>query len=172
LIYVESEKLPYSSHKASAGSYNYVTKIWDIGTLNGGQTVTLDLVLFPLVKGEDLMIKATLTPSDDVPANNTVALSIKNAISARSEAPRGFGIQNVYPNPPENVLTIALHSETNGALQLHIFDTFGRLIQKTTQNVAKGTETLSVSVENLPEGMYILQLSDTNNRMTVKKFIK
>lgn len=172
--YIESGKLPFVSAKTSIGNYNGHTKIWQIGTLNGGQSVTMDLVLYPLVKGEDLAMKVTVVPTDAMPQNNTATLTLKNAVSARNETntTAGFGIQNIYPNPAEDIVTIDLKNETEGELYLTIFDTFGRIAQKAVQRVSKNNPSIQVEIAELPEGMYILQLSDATHRTSFRKFVK
>jgi trimeric autotransporter adhesin len=171
--YIEAGKLPYTASKVGAGTtYNTVTRVWSVGTLAAGQSTTLDLVLFPMVKGEDLLLKATVTPTDDKPENNVVTNIISNAIAIRSEPQSGFGIEALYPNPVEDVLNLYLRSDTSGALQVSILNTVGLVVQKTVKNTPKGTDILNLDVTELPEGIYILKLSDEKNRTVVRKFVK
>jgi hypothetical protein len=174
LNYIESGKLPFVSAKTSIGNYNGYTKIWEIGTLNGGQSVTMDLVLYPLVKGEDLEMKVTVVPTDAIPQNNIATLILKNAVNTRNEPNTiaGFGIQNIYPNPAEDRINIDLKNETDGELYITIFDTFGRMVQKAVQHVSKNNPSIQVEIAELPEGMYILQLSDATHRTFIRKFVK
>jgi hypothetical protein len=125
-----------------------------------------------MVKGEDLLLKATVTPTDDKPENNVVTNIISNAIAIRSEPQSGFGIEALYPNPVEDVLNLYLRSDTSGALQVSILNTVGLVVQKTVKNTPKGTDILNLDVTELPEGIYILKLSDDKNRTVVRKFVK
>ena len=62
----------------------------------------------------------------------------------------------VYPNPATNFIML---KNSTGVKELRIFNLIGRQVANFT-NVAKGQ---SYPVADLPNGMYLVQLIDTNN---------
>jgi hypothetical protein len=75
----------------------------------------------------------------------------------------------LYPNPVGARLTLAYSGEqdVNGIM---ITDEFGRLLNSFNPNLKKN-ETLSISVENLPSGLYCVILK-TEGGSVISKFIK
>jgi hypothetical protein len=75
----------------------------------------------------------------------------------------------IYPNPVSARLTLAYSGEqdVNGIL---ITDEFGRLINSFNPYLKKN-ERLSISVENLPSGLYCVILK-TDGGSVISKFIK
>jgi concanavalin A-like lectin/glucanase superfamily protein/type IX secretion system substrate protein len=70
----------------------------------------------------------------------------------------------VYPNPSSNAFFI--NSDTNGIAVL--FDILGKTIQ--TQKVNSGTTTLNL--ESVPNGIYLLKVTNENNQSKTVKLIK
>lgn len=69
---------------------------------------------------------------------------------------------SVYPNPARSFLNI--ENDFNG---LYIFDMAGKLLYRSNDNSIK-----SVDVSNLSKGLYIIAITDKNNRKGVAKFLK
>ncbi|MFN7674813.1 T9SS type A sorting domain-containing protein [Flavobacterium sp.] len=71
---------------------------------------------------------------------------------------------SIYPNPSQNVVNIESKNNLN-IESVKIFDLFGKLIVEKTQN------TYQVSVENLSNGVYIIEVASGNTSFK-SKFIK
>ncbi|WP_313375717.1 CotH kinase family protein [Chishuiella sp.] len=69
----------------------------------------------------------------------------------------------VYPNPVSNILNIASASKTK--IEYKISSVLGQIVDQNTITNQK------IDVSNLPKGVYIIQLTQGNKRVT-KKFIK
>ncbi|HET8572330.1 MAG TPA: T9SS type A sorting domain-containing protein [Edaphocola sp.] len=68
----------------------------------------------------------------------------------------------VYPNPASNTVTVS--SESDKVFSVQILDLTGRLlIQQNSQQ-----EQLSIPIENLPNGLYLLKVSSGNEMLTKK----
>ena len=68
----------------------------------------------------------------------------------------------VYPNPANNTVTVS--SESDNAFSVQILDLTGRLLIQ--QNCRQGQ--LTIPVENLPNGLYLLKVLSGNEMLTKK----
>lgn len=73
---------------------------------------------------------------------------------------------SIYPNPFSDQITIEL-SDREQEVQFYIIDSQGKVMQENRLLQLRN----EISVENLPNGLYYLRLSDGNNSVT-KKIIK
>ncbi|WP_339630933.1 PQQ-dependent sugar dehydrogenase [Bizionia echini] len=74
----------------------------------------------------------------------------------------------IYPNPVADYLTIDALSSTTTLLDVVIYDARGKQI-KTISGINK--QQINISVAALTSGIYIMEISDTNNNSVTKKFI-
>jgi hypothetical protein len=74
---------------------------------------------------------------------------------------------NIYPNPAKDVLMIDLTAFKSNFNQVRIMNMQGQQVVTVNPN---GDQTFRVKVDNLPEGIYFLQLQ-TENGIYSKKFI-
>ncbi len=71
----------------------------------------------------------------------------------------------LFPNPARSVITV---TQLKAGDRLSIFNNQGALISR--KNVANAQET--ISVESLPQGVYVLQITDSKNQSKVIRFTK
>ncbi len=74
---------------------------------------------------------------------------------------------NIYPNPAQGQLNIALNQQVNDKLNLRVMDASGRVVFSSIYNPA---QKLSVDTKNLANGVYFLQVS-SNEIQVSKTFI-
>jgi len=79
-----------------------------------------------------------------------------------------MGFVNVFPNPAENALTVAL-SNGNTIKEIKIMNALGQFV--AVPAIAGLTDT-QVDVSGLAKGMYKLVLTDNNNTTLTRTFIK
>src|SRR5690606_40610637 len=79
------------------------------------------------------------------------------------------GAIHFWPNPAQDKLTI--ESPGRGSWELNIFNSMGSCVQKTALTILADGRA-EVSVKNLPNGLYLLQLIGSRGELTVQKFIK
>lgn len=78
-------------------------------------------------------------------------------------------IIHIYPNPVKDKLFIDMDDFVNGQeYKIEIIDSYGRL----HYNEILPNKKNSLSVLNLPNGMYILKTTDSNNHSSIYKFSK
>ncbi len=77
-----------------------------------------------------------------------------------------------YPNPASNELTLELiHDWQNTPLQIDLFNQTGQKIKSFEFSESSGTESLHLGVDELPGGLYMLQLTNGNNVVSQKIII-
>jgi len=92
--------------------------------------------------------------------------------------PKGISTENqltVFPNPFINSLKASYDYPEKGDYLFHLYDTNGRLLFAKSYHLLKGKQTVEVDIatQNLGDGIYILQVSDSRDRiLSTKKVYK
>ena len=78
---------------------------------------------------------------------------------------------NLFPNPANHVVNLAISSEEaiNGTVS--ILDVTGKVAYMNNLNVAAGQEQVSLPVDQLPSGVYLVRITSETTQQTMK-FIK
>lgn len=76
-----------------------------------------------------------------------------------------------YPNPAKNQLTIQYESTTAEDVQIQIIDVLGKVVIRETFHTQTGTNRMSLSVDQLKQGLYLCRLYD-NDKQIAGKFLK
>ena len=75
----------------------------------------------------------------------------------------------LYPNPFTNTIFIDLSSQTGATSKVEVFNAIGvKVLTKKVSVVQK----LELNTTNLPQGVYLIRLSDTSGKFAIKKMIK
>ena len=69
------------------------------------------------------------------------------------------GSVRIYPNPVNEKVVITLDAEGNDVLVISLFDTAGRLLQKSNAVVISGKNEIEVNTALLGRGNYICRIS-------------
>jgi len=75
---------------------------------------------------------------------------------------------NIYPNPAYEQITIEHNIQTDNDIQIAIMDVNGRMVQA---NMIVNNSTTSLNVNDLPSGVYFIQMM-VDDRMITEKFVK
>ncbi len=75
----------------------------------------------------------------------------------------------IYPNPFTNQLTVELSSESSDKVEIILYDILGKKIESFI--FESGQRVLPISVKNLSEGTYLLNVN-INNKATTRQIIK
>lgn len=81
-------------------------------------------------------------------------ITVVNGISS----PIADMIENIYPNPANSQLNVAIAPNKAGEISLDVFDMQGRLLSGQRLNVLPGSQEVSLDVSDLMEGVYILKI--------------
>ena len=72
----------------------------------------------------------------------------------------------IFPNPVQEVLNLKIASRYAGAFDLQILNAQGKRVQAEQINLIEGQNATSISVNDLPAGLYLISLSNDQNVIT------
>ncbi|MCC7533105.1 MAG: T9SS type A sorting domain-containing protein [Bacteroidia bacterium] len=78
---------------------------------------------------------------------------------------------HISPNPFTSNIAVQYTSANSGSITLQIINLVGKILVQQDYFINKGENTLNVSLENLSEGIYYIQLESEGNKFT-KRIIK
>jgi len=79
---------------------------------------------------------------------------------------------NVYPNPMNDMGSVAFELNSNSDVEIQIFDLTGKIVkQKKLSNLTSGSQVVNFNASSLPTGTYLI-LVQTNGIKHVEKFVK
>jgi hypothetical protein len=76
----------------------------------------------------------------------------------------------IYPNPAKDFLNIELVSDKDENAVIQFFDLSGKIIHSSRKKLQQGLNRLNISVENIPEGIYLSRVS-VKDRIQNKRVI-
>ena len=75
---------------------------------------------------------------------------------------------NLYPNPTNGILNIAISAELAGNTSLEVYDALGKLVVKETLT----NETTTINTSKLTDGMYVYKVINNNKVIKIGKVVK
>ncbi|MBU0486738.1 MAG: PKD domain-containing protein [Bacteroidetes bacterium] len=72
----------------------------------------------------------------------------------------------IFPNPATDVLYLGIKAVESGNLDISISDISGRVMTNTTERINAGNNVVTMSLDGLGTGVYILQISTTRSHFT------
>ncbi len=142
------------------------------GTVTGGGATIIAYGEPTLTSWGDLsfvVLYEKTNPSDstDVFDLDPWYMKTKNPISmgVNEDINKEFDVE-IYPNPANNFVTIS--NSSNEKISIQLINTLGKVIKR----VETVDNNYKLSIENLPVGLYFLQIRTSDNRMVTKKLIK
>ncbi len=77
----------------------------------------------------------------------------------------------VFPNPAQNTINLEFYLEKRGACRIKVLNTEGRIVKQVSEQGTFGNNFLSLNLEGLPEGIYIIRLQQ-GNTVASQRFLK
>lgn len=75
----------------------------------------------------------------------------------------------VFPNPTSSVYNLAIHSDSESKARFRVINSVGQVISESPLPLTLGMNTYVEALdENLPEGIYFLNITDENESNTIK----
>ncbi|MAT40492.1 MAG: hypothetical protein CL946_12925 [Ectothiorhodospiraceae bacterium] len=86
---------------------------------------------------------------------------------AQPGSPADFTLRSVYPNPATSSITVPYSTSGNRALDISLYDSFGRAVRKIANPASNsGEHSVRIETHGLPPGMYFVVLrGDTERRV-------
>jgi len=94
----------------------------------------------------------------------------KSAEADPAEEMAEENILKLYPNPASNLLNVEFNSPAEGAVTMHMLDMTGRLQKQVEMRAAVGENLFNISLENLPDGLYLFVIVQGDYR-EMKKIV-
>jgi len=98
----------------------------------------------------------------------SVSISTGNAQQPKDISP----VFTVFPNPTSGIVRIKLSKPMEKPMQISLFNTLGQLIQSELWNPEGGAAEMELSLENLANGVYFLQITMGGESIGVYKVQK
>ncbi|MEL7342859.1 MAG: T9SS type A sorting domain-containing protein, partial [Bacteroidota bacterium] len=78
----------------------------------------------------------------------------------------------LYPNPAREQIALRYQLPTQQQLQVEVFDQQGRKVHAHTIEGGSGMQEYLLRTQTWAQGLYLLRLSDTNQAVWERKFVK
>ncbi|MFN8304984.1 MAG: zinc-dependent metalloprotease family protein [Saprospiraceae bacterium] len=98
----------------------------------------------------------------DVNTGCTATTEVTVIIIGSVEPGSAWGLV-VSPNPGQGLFRLTLHNAPAGALRADVFDAAGRLVLTQQLPTAGGEFQTTIDLQDVPQGLYLLRLSDDQN---------
>ena len=84
------------------------------------------------------------------------------------------GNVSVSPNPMDNEMRVMMQATAEGAAQWKLIDNTGRIVLQNTIVLRKGSNSMTISVNGLPKGLYYFSISGAgiDQKIKVQKLLK
>ncbi len=170
------EDFKHTSNDPSSGRFDVWLNEWIVGTVAAGQTVTLDLVLFPLTDDADVTAFVEVASQsgnrdvDSSPGNGrgnvareddeaTLTLSPISS-RARTTQPRALlVVHDVNPLNVSDLYRITFTTRLGATSTAQLVDPLGRPMKSFDLSGADGTHQVEFSTAGLAKGMYYLMVT-------------
>ncbi len=180
--------MAFTSKIESKGSYNLWFHTWNIGTLQTGETATLELTLFTLNPGTDVtafaeVIAANENDIDSTPDNGNGVSAVEDdeAVSILSSGGGGKGdldsqiigesnlltVHTLFPVPTRDFVNVLFSSESE-TIDILLYDYSGRLLYSQMIEVAQGENTTQLDLSIYPSGWYFVSMETEEGSVRAK----
>ena len=127
---------------------------------------------------------------NSLPTNTSVPADVLDALAYNSDhlpvllklfIDKTLDVQEIGPdifdyitmiNPANNYLDLKIDIKDQCKLKLSIYNVFGNLLIKNQIQLLEGDNQISISIQWLKPGLYIVQLTDENSNTVVLKLLK
>lgn len=147
------------------------TNVHEDGTFEFDNLALGSYYIYPELPGMNSgYISITLTESS---TNSDVFLTMTdNSILGEAELRQSVQQINVFPNPVVHQANLLVVSETNVQSSIEIFDMSGRLIQNLMKRLEAGNNQISLPVEGLENGFYLIRIvTDSGEQHNTKMIL-
>ncbi|MEA3477382.1 MAG: T9SS type A sorting domain-containing protein, partial [Bacteroidota bacterium] len=82
------------------------------------------------------------------------------------------GQLKVYPNPSNHNINVELKLDAKTEIQIYLLNQLGQVVSQVVENRSEGLHIIPLQTENLPEGLYTLQIFTNDGLKSQSKFVK
>jgi hypothetical protein len=77
----------------------------------------------------------------------------------------------LYPNPSNGHATLTFHSDRSDKASLNIYNALGQSVSTQSVEITSGANTVELNTANFPNGIYFINLTGANGKMTQQLII-
>ena len=170
---VKGSSVTFKATPTNGGSnptYQWKVSGVNVGTNSSTYTTT------SLTNGQ--IVKCTLTSSETCVSkkdatSNSITMTVtksKDSLSSIDQTDEFYSDFNLYPNPNDGNFTLSFNVILPSTFLLDIRNILGQLIYQESVSNFKGTYSKQMNVSNYGKGIYVVVLTDANNRVS-KSFV-
>lgn len=100
---------------------------------------------------------------------NSGVISYTDIYPLSSGSDELLSVSKLFPNPANTNFTIAFDSKQTGEGTINIYDIYGKLVKSDTQPIKAGVTQNTVDIEELPVGIYYVELVNNLNEPISKQ---
>lgn len=97
------------------------------------------------------------------------SLSASIVLTRENEA---FGVLNLFPSPARDQLTVQFNLPKEEPITLYVSNSAGRQVLKQYIEAVSGLNEWQLALQDLPAGMYVLQLRSARQNAVPQRFVK
>jgi PKD repeat protein len=101
---------------------------------------------------------------------DTVVFNV--AITVSLEELMGLSNLTVYPNPASETAVVSFDNTLGNSFDIQLIDQLGRVIMTENKIQSYGTNTITINLVNLSEGMYSIQLISNQNSISKRLIVR
>jgi endonuclease/exonuclease/phosphatase family metal-dependent hydrolase len=105
------------------------------------------------------LIGFTAQTSDHVPVYASFGSSVVLDTEDENAVPAAFSVLDLYPNPATREVSLTIASPRPAEARFEIYNSLGQLILREDQDVAAGSQTVTLTWDELPSGMYFVRIA-------------
>ncbi len=131
--------------------------------------------------GEEIQIRIRFSPKKSGLREGKLVITSNGDPNLIEVQLIGFGVEptsvdyytqalnfELFPNPFENELNIGLSTQTNGNLSVKVINLLGEIIYDFGKlSVSEGSNLLKLNLENIPTGVYLVELNNGVSRYSM-----
>ena len=158
----------------SSNSNNRST--WNIDTLKPNEaarcTVHLKSIAFYYNNQAEMSVKTQSIYYDNALAGTTTVQFVKAPTGTIEKTLPSSSITLVSPNFVKNDVVLSIKTDAEQRISICFFNTIGQLVKTQTNNVQQGETALTIDVNDLPRGYYVIQTKGKDAQFVPLRFVK
>ncbi|MFT7333092.1 MAG: plastocyanin [Sphingobacteriales bacterium] len=143
-------------------------QLWETFQMNSTNTSKKIILTTP---GVSTYFCTSLAQANSYPGGMTGQITVQDQATAvkRAESAK----PEIYPNPANNILNLVIPIDQNGMLNVKLFNILGKeVLSLHNDYVEQGIFKGKVRIDDLPNGLYILNIQLNDKVLAVKKVTK
>jgi hypothetical protein len=167
-LYITTSSVYSTSGIPEISIYSWYLDPSEAGTIQGAG-LTSTMTWNPDYLGTAYITVSATGQCGEGDVSAALEVTVDNTVGIGSPENHGLGME-IYPNPGNGLFNIRIFSESSGMMQLKLVNVLGKTVLSRSVKIPRGSD-YPLNLENLPEGVYFLNIEGKDQHLT-KKVIK